>query len=119
LFLWINTHTLSNPAFNISPFFAGSVYASPNVHDAFFFSFTEIFYQTHCMSPFLLWGFLVTERSGRPCPFSVMPMSEGWKLLARDSAFRLLGSKALERFYPAMCLLHLMQGGSARWRPRR
>jgi hypothetical protein len=61
LFLWINTHTLSNPAFNISPFFAGAVNASPNSHDAFFFSFTEIVYQTHCISPFLLlWGvFLV------------------------------------------------------------
>lgn len=47
LFMWINTHTLSNPAFNVSPFLAGSIHASPNAHDAFFFSFTEIVYQTH------------------------------------------------------------------------
>jgi hypothetical protein len=52
LFVWINTHALSNAAFNISPFFAGSVHASPNAHDAFFFSFTEIVYQTHCISSF-------------------------------------------------------------------
>jgi hypothetical protein len=50
LFLWIYTHTLSNPALNISPFFAGAINASPNTHDAFFFSFTEIVYQTHCIS---------------------------------------------------------------------
>ncbi|MGZ7055053.1 MAG: hypothetical protein ACXVK3_05970 [Candidatus Angelobacter sp.] len=47
LFMGIDTHPLSNPAFNIGPFFAGSVHASPNAHDAFFFSFTEIVYQTH------------------------------------------------------------------------
>jgi hypothetical protein len=50
LFVWIDTHTLSNPAFNISPFFAGAFHAPPNAHDAFFFSFTEIVYQTHCIS---------------------------------------------------------------------
>jgi len=60
LFMWINTHTLSNSAFNISPFFAGSLYASPNAHDAFFFSFTEIVYQTHCIS-----SFPATARTGR------------------------------------------------------
>jgi hypothetical protein len=50
LFMWIDTHALSNAAFNISPFFAGSVHASPNAHDAFLFSLTEIVYQTHCIS---------------------------------------------------------------------
>jgi len=47
LLRWIDTHTLSNPALNISPFFAGPIHASPNAHDAFCFSFTEIVYQTH------------------------------------------------------------------------
>jgi hypothetical protein len=47
LFMWIYTHTLSNTAFNISPFFARAFHASANAHDAFFFSFTEIVYQTH------------------------------------------------------------------------
>src|SRR5882672_434289 len=52
-FLWIDTHALSNAAFNISPFFAGTLHAPPNGHDAFFFSLTEIVYQTHfCISPF-------------------------------------------------------------------
>jgi hypothetical protein len=50
LFVWINTHSLSNTAFNISPFFASAIDASPNVHHAFFFSLTEIVYQTHCSS---------------------------------------------------------------------
>ncbi|HSK43261.1 MAG TPA: hypothetical protein VLA83_05160 [Candidatus Binatia bacterium] len=50
--MWIDTHALSNAAFNISPLFAGAVNASPNTHDAFFFSFTETVYQTHCISPF-------------------------------------------------------------------
>jgi hypothetical protein len=50
LFVWINTHPLSNPAFNIGPFFTGAIHASPNVHHAFFFSLTEIVYQTHCSS---------------------------------------------------------------------
>jgi hypothetical protein len=54
LFMWINTHALSNAALNISPFFAGAVHASPNAHDAFFFSFTEIVYQTHCISSFFM-----------------------------------------------------------------
>ncbi|HEY2171968.1 MAG TPA: hypothetical protein VGJ30_20260 [Candidatus Angelobacter sp.] len=63
LFLWIDTHALSNAAFNISPFFAGAVNASPNAHDAFFFSFTEIVYQTHCIS-FFLERFLDTARFG-------------------------------------------------------
>jgi len=61
LFMRIDTHTLSNPAFNISPFFAGAFHASPNAHDAFFFSFTEIVYQTHID---LLFG---PARSGRTC----------------------------------------------------
>ncbi|HXA83797.1 MAG TPA: hypothetical protein VNZ47_01900 [Candidatus Dormibacteraeota bacterium] len=52
LFMWVNTHSLSNTAFNISPFFAGSLHASSNAHDAFFFSFTEIVYQTHFISSF-------------------------------------------------------------------
>jgi len=50
LFMWINTHALSNAAFNISPFFTSAVNASPNAHDAFLFSLTEIVYQTHCIS---------------------------------------------------------------------
>jgi hypothetical protein len=54
LFMWINTLALSNAALNISPFFAGAVHASPNTHDAFFFSFTEIVYQTHCISYFFV-----------------------------------------------------------------
>jgi hypothetical protein len=64
LFMWINTHALSNAALNISPFFAGAVHASPNAHDAFFFSFTEIVYQTHCISSFLC-CFVVTARLKR------------------------------------------------------
>jgi hypothetical protein len=52
LFIWIYTHTLSNTALNISPFFAGAIHASPNAHDAFFFSLTEIVYQTHFISSF-------------------------------------------------------------------
>jgi hypothetical protein len=47
LFMWIDTHSLSNLALNISPFFAGAIHTPPNTHDAFFFSFTEIVYQTH------------------------------------------------------------------------
>jgi hypothetical protein len=54
LFMWINTHALSNAAFNISPFFASAVNASANAHDAFFFSLTEIVYQTHCISSLFL-----------------------------------------------------------------
>ena len=50
LFMWINTHALSNAAFNVSPFFASAIYASPNAHYAFFFSLPEIVYQTHCIS---------------------------------------------------------------------
>jgi hypothetical protein len=65
LFMWINTHALSNAALNISPFFAGVVNASPNTHDAFFFSFTEIVYQTHCISSCLYGCFLVMARLGR------------------------------------------------------
>jgi|SwirhisoilCB2_FD_contig_123_76845_length_302_multi_14_in_0_out_0_1 hypothetical protein len=53
LFMWINTHPLSNPAFNISPLFASAIHASPNAHYAFFFSLTEIVYQTHCSSFFV------------------------------------------------------------------
>src|SRR6267378_9651 len=52
LFMWIYTHTLSNTAFNISPFFARAFHASANAHDTFFFSFTEIVYQTHFISSF-------------------------------------------------------------------
>ena len=52
LFVWINTHALSNTAFNISPFFASAIHASPNAHYAFFFSLPEIVYQTHCISSF-------------------------------------------------------------------
>jgi hypothetical protein len=47
LFVWIDTHALPNAAFNIRPFIAGAFHAPPNAHDAFFFSFTEIVYQTH------------------------------------------------------------------------
>jgi hypothetical protein len=50
LFDWVNTHALSNTAFNVSPFFASAINASPNAHYAFFFSLPEIVYQTHCIS---------------------------------------------------------------------
>jgi hypothetical protein len=80
LFMWINTHTLSNTAFNISPFFAGPLHTSPNAHDAFFFSFTEIVYQTHCIS-----SFPGPVRLDAPDPTSVMPNGKGWKLLASSS----------------------------------
>jgi hypothetical protein len=59
LFMWIDTHSLANLALNVSPFFAGAIHASPNTHDAFFFSFTEIVYQTHFISSFF-WCFLTT-----------------------------------------------------------
>jgi hypothetical protein len=60
LFVWINTHALSNTAFNVSPFFASAINASPNAHYAFFFSLPEIVYQTHCISLFCSTGvFLV------------------------------------------------------------
>jgi hypothetical protein len=49
-FVWIDTHALSNTAFNISPFFASAVNASPNAHYTFFFSLPEIVYQTHFIS---------------------------------------------------------------------
>jgi len=79
-FLWINTHTLSNTTFNISPFFPGAFHASANVHDAFFFSFTETVYQTHCISSFLLVSW-ATARSDALDPISRMLKVEGWKLL--------------------------------------
>jgi hypothetical protein len=47
LFLRINAHALPETALSICPLFAGTINASPNAHDAFFFSLTEIFYQTH------------------------------------------------------------------------
>jgi hypothetical protein len=53
LFMWIDTHALSNAALNISPFFASAIYASPNAPYAFFFSLTKIVYQTHCISSFV------------------------------------------------------------------
>jgi hypothetical protein len=94
LFVWINTHSLSNTAFNISPFFASAIYASPNVHYAFFFSLTEIVYQTHCSS-FLRECFLATVRLDAPQPVITMPIQEGWKLLASSSHFVSLRSKPL------------------------
>src|SRR5690349_2436579 len=73
--MWIDTHTLSNAAFNIRPFLAGAFHAPPNAHNTFLFSFTEIVYQTHLISPM----------SGRvldtPALMSVMQTAEGWKLL--------------------------------------
>jgi hypothetical protein len=72
LFVWINTHALSNTAFNVSPFFASPIYASPNAHYTFFFSLPEIVYQTHCISFF--WVFLVTAHLDAPRPISVMPI---------------------------------------------
>jgi hypothetical protein len=57
--MWINTHTLPNAAFNIRPFIAGAFHAPANAHDALFFGFTEIVYQTHID---LLFG---PARSGR------------------------------------------------------
>src|SRR5579864_6367381 len=92
LFMWIDTHALTNAAFNISPFFAGSVHASPNTHDAFLFSLTEIVYQTHCISSFFC-CFVVTAHLDAPRPISVMPILEGWKLLPRVSHFMSLRSQ--------------------------
>jgi len=62
LFVWINTHALSNTAFNVSPFFASAVNASPNAHYAFFFSLPEIVYQTHCISYFIVWVIFWSRR---------------------------------------------------------
>jgi hypothetical protein len=46
-----------------------------------------------------------------------MLIAEGWKLL--DSLILSLRSKPLESFYPAMCLLRLMQAARRASRPRR
>src|SRR5579859_1406049 len=113
--MWINTHALSNPAFNISPFFAGSIYASPNAHDAFFFSFTEIVYQTHCISSFLC-CFVITAWLDAPRPINVMPIQWSWKLLlARVSDFMSLSSKPLWQ-HQCGCTLQPCSSGSARGR---
>jgi hypothetical protein len=68
LFMWIDTHSLANLALNISPFFAGAIHTSANAHNAFFFSFTEIVYQTH-RSPLSGRG----PFRAHPDPVSVMP----------------------------------------------
>jgi hypothetical protein len=81
LFLWINTHALSNTPFNIGPFFAGAFHASPNAPDAFFFRLTEVVNQTHFVLSSL--GGCVPDT---PSPISEMPLPAGWKLLARAAA---------------------------------
>src|SRR5437899_2888421 len=62
LLLWIDAHSLSNPAFDVSPLLARAFHAPANGLYTFLFGFAEIVYKTHGGSP--LWAMHIHSTQG-------------------------------------------------------